>query len=109
MQREPLAEGLPSLKTLTVDPTHAARQALSRPWDADPFLKNLLQAFAFHITRLCLMAEECLVFRNLFREELARCTGHPAMASALRLVRLAAKKRRPEKCNAPLGRCCLGS
>lgn len=80
---------------------------MSRPWDADPFFKNLLQVFVFHNTSVCQMAEHCLVFRDLFREELTRCAGHPALASAPRLVSLSAKKHRLEKCSTPIGRCVL--
>eukprot|EP00969_Alexandrium_andersonii_P082234 3624481-Alexandrium_andersonii.AAC.1 len=53
------------------------------------------------------MAEHCLVFRDLFHEELRRCQDHPAMASAPRVVSLSAKKHRLEKCSTPLGRCVL--
>ena len=91
---------MPRLIIQVRDPTHAARRKTTRPWSADPELKELYKA----VMDFLKIIESSDVFKQRFAELVEAMHSNPAPDSKGKVRSVRAAMHRMEACQTPIGR-----
>ena len=94
----------PGLKFVIRDKAHASRRAISRPWEADPFIKDVAWMMARGRGSISRIVQNSLEVRRVFSGYVQSSTNGTIKAA---VTNMRAACHRFESFQKPIGRCCL--
>ena len=91
----------PNLKMIGRDKAHSFRRLMTRPFQCDPFLDEIMDDFVLSKSSICQLVQNSHELKSMFQEEIEQQVG------CKRISNLRAAKHRFESLAAPMGRALL--